>query len=90
MTGEENNGQLHLALRQFLLQLQPAQARELDIEHQAAGGLGTLAGQKLVGGGKRLDVEPRRAEKIVQTFAHGLVVINDTDAWVVLMHGCTS
>jgi hypothetical protein len=48
MTGEENNGHLHLALRQLLLQLQPAQARELDIEHQTAGAIWTLAGQKLV------------------------------------------
>jgi len=70
MTGEENNGQLHLALRQFLLQLQPAQARELDIEHQTAGAVWTRAGQKLLGGGKCLDVEPRRAEKTLQTLAH--------------------
>jgi hypothetical protein len=69
MTGEENNGQLHLALRQFLLQLQPAQARELDIEHQAARGRWPLVGQKLLGGGKCLNVEPRRAEKTLQTLA---------------------
>jgi hypothetical protein len=48
MTGEENNGHRHLALRQFLLQLQPTQARELDIEHQTARAVWTLASQKLV------------------------------------------
>jgi hypothetical protein len=37
-----------MALGQFLLQLEPTQARELDIEHQAAGGRWPLVGQKLV------------------------------------------
>jgi len=87
---DENDGHRRIHLGQFLLQLQPAQARELDIEHQAAGGLGTRAGQKLVGGGKRQDVQPHGAEQIAQTLAHGLVVINDTDAWVVFSHGCIS
>jgi hypothetical protein len=90
VTGDENNGQLHRTTGQFLLQLQSAQARELDIQHQTAGGRWPLAGQKLVGGGKCPDVEPRGTEQIAQTLAHGPVVINDKDAWVVFLHGCTS
>src|SRR5262249_28694974 len=87
---DENDGYRCIALGQFLLQIQPTQTGEPDIEYQAAGGLWTPAGQKLLCGGKGLDVEPRRAEQIAQTLAHGPVVVNDIDAWVVFSHGCTS
>ena len=58
-----------MVLGQFLLQLQTTASRELDIEHQTARGVWTLARQKLVRRGKRLDVQPRRAEQITQTLA---------------------
>ena len=74
-------------LGQFLLQIKPTEARELDIEHQAAGGIRTLAGQERLRRGKGLDIEPRRADEIAQTFADGPVVVNDKDEWVVLLHG---
>ena len=70
VTGDENNGNRRIDLGQFLLQIKTTESRELDIEHQAAGGVWTLAGQKLVRRGKRLDVQPRGADKIAQTLAH--------------------
>ena len=67
MPGDENNGNLHLVPGQCLLQIKTTEAREPDIEHQAAGGSWTLAGQKLLRRSKGLDIEPHRAEEIAQT-----------------------
>jgi hypothetical protein len=44
VTRDENDGQRRMALGQFLLQIETTAARELDIEHQATGSVGTLAG----------------------------------------------
>src|SRR5262249_367666 len=42
--GDENDGQLHAKLGQLLLQIKTTEARELDIEYQAAGSIRTRAG----------------------------------------------
>ena len=90
VTGEENNRHVTLDLGQFLLQIEPAETWELDIEHQAAGDIRTRAAQERVRRGKGLDREPHGAEQITQTFADGPVIVYDKDTWVVLLHGLTS
>jgi hypothetical protein len=49
VAGDEDDRDLPLGLRHLLLEIEPAEAREPDVEHQAAGHVGTLATQELLG-----------------------------------------
>src|SRR5581483_2277193 len=74
MSGDENNWSRRIRLGQFLLQVKTADAGQAHIEHQAMGALPVRACQELWRRGKRLCVEPRRAEKISQAFTDGRII----------------
>jgi hypothetical protein len=67
--GDENEGQRRTALGQVAVAVPARSVPALDIEQQAVGARGPLAGQKLSGGCKCLDGGRRGAEPIAQTLA---------------------
>jgi hypothetical protein len=90
MTGEENNGRRHLALRQFLLQLQPAQTRELDIEHQTSGPVWGRTVAELLGRPKGLHGQPDGPEQAREGVPDGGIIIHHKHDGVCLTHPISS
>ena len=58
VAGDEDNRHGHIALRQLLLLLQSAEARQPHIEHQAAGPLRARTAQELLCRREGLDPQP--------------------------------
>ena len=79
VAGDENNRQRRRPPGQFLLHSSPLRPGSWTSSTRQPGAVWPRAGQKLVRRGKGLDGEPRGAEQIAQTLAHGLVVVYDKD-----------
>ena len=86
VAGDEDDGDLHVAPRQLLLQLDPAEAREVHVEDQAGR---RLARGPLEEGRRRrvrLDPHPGRSQQRFPAVAGGFVVVDDADQQL-LIHG---
>ena len=77
VAGDEDNGHGHVARRQPLLQLQPAEARQPHIEHQAAGHIRARAAQELLRRREGLDPQPHRPQEVLEGLAHRRIIIDD-------------
>jgi hypothetical protein len=58
------------------LEIEPAQPRQSDIQHEAACHIGKLASQQVRGGTERLNPEPYRAKQASERFAHRFIVVD--------------
>ena len=56
MAGQEDDRHVGSRFRQLTLKLEPADARQPDVEHEAGSGVRALALEKFVGGAMQLDI----------------------------------
>src|SRR5438105_2099857 len=80
--GDEDDGNVEVDLRHPRLEIEPAQARQPDVEHQAAGNIRRRAGEELLRGREGLDLQPCRPDQTCQSLSNGVVVVHDE-------HGCS-
>ena len=72
MPGHEDDRHVGSHLRQFLLELEPANARQPDVEHEAGSGIRALTLKKFVSGAEELNVKTDRLEQALQGSTHGM------------------
>src|SRR5258707_720284 len=72
--GNEHDGGLMPATRQFLLQLGTGHPRHRDVEEQCPGLLDTIRCEKFLRRRERLDLETELPQQVGERFAHRLVV----------------
>ena len=77
MPGHEDDRHVGSRPRQFALELEAAQPREPDIEHQATRDIRTLVFQEGVRRAEQPHVKAHRFEQALERVAHGRVVIDD-------------
>ena len=77
MPGHEYDGNVDVRLAELGLEIEPAEPRQSDIEHEAACHIGKLAAQQVRGRTERLDLEADRSKQAAQRLAHGFIVVND-------------
>ena len=86
MGGDKNHRDPMRASGQLFLHLQAVQARHLDIEHD------TVDPQRrhrfeqldeLTSGMERIRIHPERTDKTLQRSTHRLVVVDNSDQWLV-------
>src|SRR5215813_10726103 len=68
LTANEDRRDASVDLVQLLLEIETAQSRQSDVEHEAGGGIETAARQKLLGRAKGLHVQTNRADEEGETF----------------------
>src|SRR5262249_5663890 len=73
----ENYWNVNLSLGQLGLKIEPAQARQSDIQYQTARSLQALIGQKLRRGAHHHSFQSDRLQQRLHTLAHIGVVIDD-------------
>lgn len=66
MAGDEHDRQVALDVRQPFLQIEPAQARQAQIEHEAARPVDSRPVQELLRRGEGLDLPPLEPDQGVQ------------------------
>ncbi len=77
VSGDQDDRQRDIQLGQARLEVQAAGSRKPDVEHQAAGDIGALGGEKLGDGGVHAGAVADRAKQAVHRAAHRLVVVDD-------------
>ena len=84
MGRDHNDRKLGIAGCQTPLQLDPADARHTQIEHDAALAVGPLVGQEILGSSKGDDGQAGRSHETAERSANRSVVVNDEDqrSWV--------
>ena len=75
MTGHEDDRYPVIGFRELLLEIEAADHRQPDIEHQAAGRLGDALLHELLRRAEGLDLETHRPQQAAQGAAHRAVVI---------------
>src|SRR6266702_187009 len=75
--GNEHDGDLMPATRQFLLQLGAGHLRHRDVEEQRPGLLDKIRCEKRFRRRERLDLETELPQQVGERFAHRLVVVDD-------------
>lgn len=68
IAGDADNRDGDLSSGQFVLQVEPAQFGQVHVEHQAAGCVRPLTGQKLPGGAEGLDAGLYRPDEAREGF----------------------
>src|SRR5208282_1560402 len=89
MAGDENDRNMNVRLREFSLKVEPADARQSDIEHKAGRYIGRLVVEKFGGRTKHLDLEAHRAQQAANRNAHRGVIVdheNDRSRLRLLLH----
>src|SRR5262249_45026226 len=79
VASDENNGEGQVARRQPPLQLQPAEAWQSHIEHQAAGHLRARAALELLRRRTGGDPQPHGPQEILEERAQRHIIIDDVD-----------
>src|SRR5437763_13731553 len=75
--GHEYDRSMDVRLGELGLEVESAEPRQSDIEHEAACHIGKLAAQQVRGRTERLDLEADRSKQAAQRLAHGFIVVND-------------
>ena len=86
MCSDEDNRDLNIGLSEFPLQVESTQAGKPHVQYEAAGRVGTLAGQKLLGSAKRLDLQAYGPQQIRQCFPDRNIVVHDENNRMFLAH----
>ena len=73
---------LESILREFLLQIEPAQVRQAHIEHHTGRTMGVRHPQKIARGGEGLHFHTHRAHQPPQRCADSGIVVHDEDYWL--------
>src|SRR5262249_42904427 len=76
-SGDEYDRQFEAEFGQFLLQLEPAEIREVNVKHQTVSILQAIVTQALCGGSKRLHMQASSAGQPRQGDTNGHIVVND-------------
>ena len=79
VSGEEDDRDLLVCPGKLLLKIEPAQAGQLHVQHEAARDLLAGRGEKLLRRGKRLHVPSGRSDEAAHCFSHRRIVIDDID-----------
>lgn len=74
MAAHEDDWNMDIGLGQFGLEIEAAQARQSDVEHQAARGHGKLALQHIRRRAEQLNLQSDRLKKVTDRSADRLVV----------------
>jgi hypothetical protein len=90
VTGDENNRHGQVARRQPLLQLQPAEAGQPHIEHQAAGPLRGWVAQEVLRRRAGRDPQPYGLQEVLEGRAQRRIVIDDEDQGLGVCHAPSS
>src|SRR5262249_42235256 len=75
--GHEDDRDADLGLGELRLEVEAAQSRQPDVEHEAAHHLGQLVFQQVGRRPEQLDLVSNRSEQAAQRLAHGLVVVDN-------------
>ena len=79
MAADEDDRDVVARSDQALLELEPAQARQAQIEHNARRPVRHWLAEELLGRGERLDVEVDGPEESLQGATHRVVVVDHED-----------
>ena len=79
VTGDKYDRQRAAQLIEFFLQLESAEARHPDVEHEATGTVAVVARKKVIPGMKNLIAEPDRAHQELHRMADRLIVVDNID-----------
>jgi hypothetical protein len=86
VAGDENDWHFATALCQLPLQIQPAQARQLYVEHETRCAFRWLASQEIPRGRKWLDLKSCRFDQPFSRAAEGSIVVHEIDERLWLGH----
>ena len=87
MTGEEDDRQRGVRVRQLPLEVETAESRQPHVEDQAARHVPPGRAEERLGGREHLDGHAHRRQQTAQRLAHGPVVVDDEDDGRVGAHG---
>ena len=79
MACKENDGDLQSDLGHAFLQIEPAQTRQLQVQHQTTWRLGAGAGQELLRGREGFDLQAGRPNQTTQPLPNRGVVVHNGD-----------
>jgi hypothetical protein len=86
VTGENNDGECGVFLREMCLHVEPVHVRHVQIENDAIRQARIERLQKLPTGAERLHTQAGRTHQPHQCFADGFLVVNDSDVRMSLGH----
>ncbi len=79
MPCHEDDGNVNVCFGQFGLEVETAQSRQSDVEHQTAEHVGKMALQQFGGRPEHFDLVPDGPEQASERLAQGFIVINNKD-----------
>jgi len=86
VAGDEDDRNMHVRLRELMLQVEAAQSGQTDVEHKARRCVLTLAKKELFRCCELFDAISDRPGESFQTFPNARIVVHDVYDWLVVIH----